>query len=334
VKLLKKYKKWTGSDELKKRFDTHIATLPFSFTRENLKEQKSLASNIQRSVQLLIPRDANGAPLYPDALTGGDSSPSAGSTTDGPPESILTSERFDSTPTLVTDSAASSVRPKKKSKKHKLVKRSAANEPVQISENTRYWNEYDDGDEALDNSPYMINVEPQNDSQFFKKASSTYHFFINIFRPSPPGSPTDEETAALLSTRDWQRTPPPGVNRFRYGTTSSHRRQESEDNPYLHKWLTPHYVTQIVLSYTASILFLLVALVLISTGRKKFKFPVDIFTLIGVVASLFFLIFGGLYSCRLKKRLSMVLSGLLFILVCVGNGAVLAILVTNIENTP
>jgi len=205
---------------------------------------------------------------------------------------------------------------------------------VQISENTRYWNEYDDGDEALDNSPYMINIDPQNDSQLSNKANKRYQFFINIFRPSPPNSSTDDETAALLNTRDWQRTPPPGVDRFRYGTVSSHQRHTSEDNHHLHTWLTPHYMTQIILSYIASILFLLVALVLISTGRKKFKFPVDVFTLIGVVASLFFLIFGGLYSCRLEKRLSMVFSGLLFILVCVGNGAVLAILITNVENTP
>jgi hypothetical protein len=328
-KILKKYLKWSGSTELADRFDGHVLHMPSSFTRLDLTPIMAHCDSVNTAVDEVIPKDAEGKPLA-SVPTDGSNSPTAESLTDG----HTSAAGFESSTTLQTESTPASEQTRKlRQKRAKLHNYGAVS--TKIDPNARYWNEYDDGDERPSEDPYTVDFADDDKSDFLGHWSSrTVLFIANIFhsRRGSTASNSGDEEAALLANHNWGNTPPEGLGDYAYATRSRvrqlRRRNKLSEHEML-EWQHQFYVRAVFASYIAAVLFLAVAVALVSTGRRKLKNPVDAFTLIGVIASLGFLAVGSFYSFRLRSRFAKVLCGAIFVACCTANGAVLTIIVNN-----
>jgi hypothetical protein len=218
----------------------------------------------------------------------------------------------------------------------------------------KYWNEYDDGSEAGDvNEPYIIYIDPDAESTF-PGVKSVAHVFTRLSSGvkvpmekikgwlSPRGT-TDERRPLTSDTQTGYFTR--HSNAFHGTDTDIDDDASSSDFPIGYK---AHYATLpsiseqkllrhreyllfygTVASFVAAFLLLIIATILVFTGRHHLRIEVDAGVIVGVVASLFFATLGFAIMIYRWERLGLlhiscvtasfladcVLSGLLLILV-------------------
>jgi hypothetical protein len=268
-KIVKKYKKWTGSTTLGERFSEMVLSDPKSFTRRDYSAQQ------QRYEKMLAElRNAN-PHLHGET---------ASSSSEEPVSPVLQSRR----PSAVDLDVA-------------YASRAAREEP-----RLKYWNEYDDGSDAGGAGPedeYAIYIDPENDSIFpglgyvHAVLSLPYEKARQWFQKRRSHA---AERRPLLSTES--------PNLTGYASTANLDSDEegyasSEGFPsqgYAAHYALPSLADQRTLRYrerflfwstvalfAASFVLLGIAGVLITAGRHRLRVEVDVASTLGVVTSLF-----------------------------------------------
>lgn len=227
----------------------------------------------------------------------------------------------------------------------------------QISASTatpeRYWNEFDDGEEALANEAYTIFVDPNAQSSFPGVASIT-----NLFTAVSIAAKTSSENVKawlLRSSRIKSDERQPLVGDYFDQRPSAEDTDFDSDNSsaeYLPNsrrystFPTRRYSTQAhaaasresllargcVASFFASVILLVIATVLTSTARRRYIRTADVGTLVGVVSSLVFGALGmGMMIARKENagwgQRSVVFA--LFAMMCAGNAVLLLAVVRS-----
>ncbi|KAG9234377.1 hypothetical protein BJ875DRAFT_15688 [Amylocarpus encephaloides] len=290
-KILKKYKKWTGSRAVEDRFNYEILINPKSFTRIDFDpltaQYRHLIGTIRSST--------------PDIS--------------GPTTPRSESRRPDS--------------------------RSPVAPPSQV-----YWNEYDNGSEAED-EPYMISINPNAESTF-PGAKTIGYVMSRAMAPvgkmkewlTPVGSPEQRPLlrdgayfggSPILDT-DVEDEAYASSNEFPSGYVTHYATFPSVTDQRLTRDQEIMLLQVCIGCFGAAFLILLVASILVTTGRHRLRLQVDAGVITGVVASLFFAVLG--IACMLYRtdRLSWfhricVVST--FITVCILNGILLVIVAEN-----
>ncbi|KAF5673306.1 hypothetical protein FHETE_3430 [Fusarium heterosporum] len=275
-KIVKKYKKWTGSTTLGTRLYENILSDPKSFTRHDF-------SSLQQRYDDITCNLNAAAPVL--------SEPSS-------PESpaLAHSYRRQS----LSGSLLSANR-------HSVSHHQPAFDflpPPQIEEPVKYWNEYDDGSEcAGDDNGYAIYINPDEDMNF-----PGIDYLQGVFR-----GPLNKMKGWLKQNKSGERQPLLKADRspYQYSSTTFNSSESDEEAGYASSdgFPTTGYATHYALpslshqqahlyrektlfwgtvgSFIISFLLLLVSGTLIFTGRHKLRAEVDAGVTVGVVASLF-----------------------------------------------
>ncbi|OAA42150.1 spx [Metarhizium rileyi] len=267
-KILKKYKKWTGSTTLSARFNENILAEPKSFTKRTFEHLQSRHDEILTTLQAAMPHFSDLSSLGSDAQA--DFEPAF------PEFGQSRHVDFDPLPSAQMDS------------------------PV------KYWNEYDDGSEAGGpEDEYAIYINPEDETGFPGLAyvnamlSLPYEKAKQWFKPKRP-SP---ETRPLLGSQR-SRQGSLGYASTVVNTDSEEEEYASSDGyPYLGyaaHYALPSISEQRVQRYREKVLMwgtlgcfvvsfalLGIASVLILTGKRKLRVEVDAGVTVGVMVSLF-----------------------------------------------
>ncbi|KAL8841902.1 MAG: hypothetical protein Q9170_000775 [Blastenia crenularia] len=261
---------------------------------------------------------------------------------------------FESSATSVPEVSASShhsvYKKKRRPRREKpLGQQSPADMPVS---NQRYWNEYDNGDENSENEPFAIYIDPDKSTSFpgFRTSRKAVASLISQLKAST----TEVKSwlqSAYSSPRNIQAPTKNGSIHFRGVTTPEDGSDEDDvpTDPLLHRIHGKHrqYSTfgdgQMVhyavgaresllarcclASFVSSFVLLLVAAMLVSAGRRKAIFKVDVGVITGGVFSLVFAIVGT--GCMFKRQgnvgiIHRVLVFTALAAVCVASGVLLA----------
>ncbi|KAK1724677.1 hypothetical protein CaCOL14_005477 [Colletotrichum acutatum] len=267
-KITKKYKKWTGSSTLGARFRESVLANPKSFTRRDL-------NNLQTRYEELLNTLRTSTPQLSEP-----SSPSSD----------------EQTPTRRGSTAESFFTPLPPAER-------VPRRPIQQQQQQHYWNEYDDGSEnGGQEEEYAIYINPDADMSFpgldsmrailaapFRHAKTWFSrrqtpevqgllgsepFLQSYGGISPLGTDTDDEYASSDGM-------PTNGYATHYATLPSiNEQQVRRYRERVLFWAT-------IGCFGVSFLLLLVASILISTGRHKLRAEVDAGVTVGVVASLF-----------------------------------------------
>ncbi|CAK7232666.1 hypothetical protein SBRCBS47491_008349 [Sporothrix bragantina] len=178
-KILKKYKKWTGSPSLSFRFRDNVLTDPKSFTRRDFTQLEGhledLLSILRASTPLSsspqTPREELSSPEFPASQSRRTSNAQACSSSSSTIQALSSSAGSSQPPPQP--------RPTSKRSKHRLTLLSSA--PVQ----THYWNEYDDGSEAGDigasgSGGYAIYLHPDDEEDYPGMATLVSFFTVPL----------------------------------------------------------------------------------------------------------------------------------------------------------
>ena len=239
---------------------------------------------------------------------------SASSTRNGPSSSGFSALRGESSATSAPDTVAIpplEVAKKKKRRRsnRKQILQKRAQDPAQ-PRYTRYWNEFDDGSEGSQDEAYTIYIDP-NASPSIPGAAAVSRLFgslksnINateekILRWLKLSQKTRHgEQQALINGEDSPSIP------------DSDQSDVDSTNGLVKSSAYPHYSTFrarskppmarareallfrfCVASFASSFILLVVAAILITTGRRKAANTVDVGVVIGVVSSLIFAVMG------------------------------------------
>jgi len=207
-----------------------------------------------------------------------------------------------------------------------------------------YWNEYDDGSEA-ENEPYTIFVDPDAESTFPGARTVAYvisraklpmekvkawlspeaspeerqHLIAdaNYFAESPNATETDVEDEAYASSSD-----------FPVGYATHYASFPSISDQRLYQYRERLLFRSTIGSFIAASLLLVIAAILVATGKHRLRIEVDAGVIVGVVASLFFATLGFGTMLYRKERVGWVhrtCVGLAFVIVCVVNGMLLVL---------
>ncbi|KAH8887741.1 SPX-domain-containing protein [Thozetella sp. PMI_491] len=289
-KILKKYRKWTGSSTLGSRFRDTILSHPKSFTKRDLAPQQAQYEDLLATLRAATPASVDGAATPAAEPATSNASPR---------------EERDNLPVIET---------------HDGYFEPDAGQPQ------GYWNEYDYGSEAGDlNNPdggYAIYIDPNQEPDFLGVATLVAFFTMPVKKlngwmaarkniragEQGPLLPTHTGTYGTVTslpdvsyntdTED-ETVISPGRNR-----RSSYGYASSEDFPSGYE---AHYASLpsindqrmalyrervlawgTVASFTASLILLTIAAALILTGRHKLRLEVDAGVTIGVMTSLLF----------------------------------------------
>ncbi|WYZ41772.1 hypothetical protein EsH8_V_000667 [Colletotrichum jinshuiense] len=314
-KITKKYKKWTGSPTLGARFRENILANPKSFTRRDL-------NNLQTRYEELLNTLRTSTPQLSEP-----SSPSS----DEQPSTLR--------PGSANDSFFSPLPPAQQ----------RFCQPAQPQQQQHYWNEYDDGSDAGGpDDEYAIYINPDDDISFpgldsmrailsapFRHARRWFSrrqdppegqrllgngpFLESYGGISPLGTDTDDEYASS-----------DGMPSAGYATHYATLPSVNEQQVQRYRERVLFWGT--IASFGVSFLLLLVAAILITTGRHKLRAEVDAGVTVGVVASLFSACIAlgmSLYrrdDLGVLQRLAVYSS---FITACVLNGMLLILVVGN-----
>jgi hypothetical protein len=211
-------------------------------------------------------------------------------------------------------------------------------------ERQSYWNEFDDGSD-VENEPYTIYVNPDADIQIFG-AKTLAHLLSKARGPvdkvrewlSPMNSP--QERRPLLRSAGYftEQTETDGdiddasSSDFPSGYATHYATFPSIDDQRFTRSRELLLFRSTIISFAASLVLLLVASLLVVTGRHKLYVEVDAGATVGVVSSLFFATLGfGTMLCR-TQRLSWLhrsCVGMTFATVCILNGMLLVVVVGN-----
>jgi hypothetical protein len=219
---------------------------------------------------------------------------------------------------------------------------------VQPPSQQAYWNEYDDGSEA-ENESYTILVNPEDDDGFPGSKTFAYVF-------SKAKMPMDKLKGWLSPESSPGERRPLLTNESYFNEQQSVADTDIDDEAYASSNEFPagyatHYATfpsihdqkfsrqreqllfHIMLGcFFASIVLLSIAGTLVATGKKKLRVEVDAAVLVGVLASLFFATLGIGTMLYRQERLSWLhrgLVGMTFVGVCVLNGILLVLVAGN-----
>ncbi len=240
---------------------------------------------------------------------------------------------------------APSITPRKKRREppHRV---SIAKSPQPASQ--RYWNEFDDGDEASDNEAYTILVNPETSHSLpgaAKLSKYAHHVISNINQSarsvghwlSPQITTTDDEARPLKGgVPDLGSNAQPSQLDDDDSSTENIYRQRSyatfPNLPYsiaqAHRNRETLLFRLYVSAFAVSFITLFIAAMLAASARRKAALPADIGILVGIIAALTSSIAGvGLMYTRedelawLHKSVVM----MAFVLVCVISGVLLAL---------
>ena len=215
-----------------------------------------------------------------------------------------------------------------------------------------YWNEYDNGSEAGD-EPYTIFVDPNAESTF-PGAKTVSNILSGVKVPMEkvrswlhPHSSPDEQRPLLDSE---QRISTPNRNDY-YPAQSETDIDDDASSTDFPSGYSAHYSTfpsvsdqkfaqyretlifrGTIASFAGSILLLLIATLLIVTGKHKLLVEVDIGAIIGVVSSLFFATMGlgmMLYQTDRVGWPQRIIVCCTFTVICILNGFLLVLVGGN-----
>jgi len=223
-----------------------------------------------------------------------------------------------------------------------------------------YWNEYDNGSEGEQEQPYVIYIHP--DTSNFPGVDAVTHVFSAMksgarasFEKikswlSPGGTPDEQRPLIANETRhttggyfttypnadtdspdsdsagDGSSSDFPNGYAAHYATFPSINEQRHAQN---RERLLFHAT---VGCYMAAFIMILIAGILVGTGRHRLRVEVDAGVIMGVVASLFFGTLGLGTMLKRKDRLSWVhriVGGLSFVSICVISGILLVLVAGN-----
>ena len=251
-----------------------------------------------------------------------------------------------SAPEVVLSPAPDSTKKKRRKSQRRLMLQKRLSQPSQ-SQRQRYWNEFDDGSEGSENEAYTIYIDP-NASYSFPGTAAVSKFLTSLvsnikaseekvsswLKHAPPSAPderqplhngfpspsiddsdvSDTDTSPIQNSRSTDR---------RYSTFPS--RPQSAAARARETFL----FRSCLASFTASIILLLVAAILETTGRRKAEITVDAGVMIGVAASLVFGIVA--VGCMIGRKddvgwVHRAIVFLFFACVVLGSGLLLAAL--------
>lgn len=316
-KILKKYKKWTGSTTLTSRFHDNILGSYKSFTRRDfgplLLQQREVLATLEATSPSMDTTNTNHS--------------EAGSATAAQPVRVSR-----------TSSRQSSQAPATPVQALKLP------EPA-----VRGWNEYDNGSEAGDDS-YYIEFDPNDDSSMFPGMDTMKNVFKapvrslrSLFSRS---SLTDGEQRPLLNgnqVSDYFSAHPS----TQVTDTEASDNEDASSTEYPSYGYSAHYAAlpsveaqraarfresvlhrSIMLSYFVSIILTVIAGVLVATGRQKLRLEVDAGVILAVVVSLFSGCMGLGAMLYREDRLSFLYQAatwMTFTAICLLNGMLLVL---------
>ncbi|KAH9906798.1 hypothetical protein F4778DRAFT_723406 [Xylariomycetidae sp. FL2044] len=342
-KILKKYKKWTGSTTLGPRFNEDVLNSPKSFTMRDFHPLQSQYQDVLVTILAAHPTPApttDEAPLTtvsrsltppsPDSRDGRDSRPTSQTST------VVAPTTYKHHPTAATG----------------------------------YWNEYEHGSGDEEGS-YAIYVDPDASSEFpgFQYVKSIFSQPVGTMRrwlrsrSSSSSSSTHEprsssaspagETRSLL---DRHRNGPEdyfsihqqrgGGNttatdndatedeNYSYSSSDSIHHHpfsaDPENDKFLSQYRDAMLTRGVVLAFAASFVLLLVSAILVATGRHKMRLEVDAGVTVGSVSSLFCGCMG--LAAMLYRRdpvgwLYAASVWMAFVCVCILNGMLLVLVV-------
>lgn len=318
-KILKKYKKWTGSTTLSNRFRDNILGNYKSFTKRDFNHLQLQHRELVATIEAVRP----GATGTESSELGSSMPPTH---TTGSPPSTRSSAR---TPNTIS-------------------RQDSEPEPQVV-----YWNEYDHGSDAGDDA-YYIDCDP-NDNDFFPGVTHIQKFIHSpvqtirgIFKR--PSEIADPERRPLLPD-----SPQSPIDYFgtRHSTaTTDNEGTEDEDASsaeFPHSGYAAHYaslpsveeqrVTRYremvlhrsgIVAFLTSAILLLVAGVLVATGRHRLRLEVDAGVALSVVVSLFSGCMGLGAMLYRQDRLSIMYQTVVwtaFAGLCVLNGMLLVLIV-------
>ncbi|KAF9772675.1 hypothetical protein IL306_009599 [Fusarium sp. DS 682] len=222
--------------------------------------------------------------------------------------------------------------------------------PPQMEEPAKYWNEYDDGSEcAADDDGYAIYINPDESTSF-----PGFDYLKGIFK-----APMRKAKCWFKHNKPQERQSLLGANYspYQYSSTTFNNSSESDEEAgyassdgfpstgYATHYALPSLNQQqahlyrektlfwgTVSSFAVSLLLLLVAGTLISTGRHKLRAEVDAGVTVGVVASLFTACSALGMTLYRHGRLSfphLLAVWTTFIACCILNGMLLILVVGN-----
>ena len=199
----------------------------------------------------------------------------------------------------------------------------------------RYWNEFDDGSEGSQDEAYTILVDPNASysipgsravsrliGSLFSSIRATEALILHWFRPRKT---RHGEQRPLVngevspSAADSDQSEVESSNRL--AKCSSHRRYSTFPTlaqPPALRSREAFLFHSCIASFTSSFILLIVAAILITTGRRKAANTVDVGVIIGVVSSLVFAVMGLGGMVRRKDDVGWVHRAVVFLIfVCV-----------------
>ncbi|KAL8857289.1 MAG: hypothetical protein Q9198_010731, partial [Flavoplaca austrocitrina] len=235
--------------------------------------------------------------LSPSPTSTAKNSVSATSNGERPASSGFSAPMVESSATSVPEILGPSYQ---KASKKKRRPREDRQVPQQLNESReynhhRYWNEYDDGDENLENEPFAIYVNPHQKTPLFD-ATSTLASQVrgmsikakqwlrladkNASKTTSETGSTEDDSDLENSVRD------PLLSPQKQHIYSTFQRRHAVDHATKAQALL---LTRCCMAfYTASFVLLIVAALLAASGRRKAHLEVDVGVITGVVFSLIF----------------------------------------------
>jgi len=299
-KILKKYKKWTGSRALGERFNDEILGNPKSFVRRDFGPLTSQYTSLLNTLRASSPGAID----------------------------------FD-TPTS-----------------RRRSRRPSTQIQAQPQTPRGYWNEYDNGSDVEANESYTIYIDP--DAESFPGSKTFAYVFAEVKRPfekvkgwlSPKSSPGERQPLLVNGSESYfngQQSPVDAADDddgayasssdFPSGYAAHYATFPSINDQKLSRTKEELLFRTMCGSFGASILFLLIASILVATGKKKLRVEVDAGVIVGIVASLCFNMAAIGAVLGRQERLTWLHRSLVtvaFVGICIFNGMLLVIVASSV----
>ncbi|KAI1485677.1 hypothetical protein F5X96DRAFT_690203 [Biscogniauxia mediterranea] len=261
-KILKKYKKWTGSTTLSSRFKENVLGSPKSFTKRDFHPLQLQYQDLVATLDAASPLGTSTPNSFHPEHHGGSSTPRSH------PESG--SRRPSSTPTAVVDPPVA----------------------PETTPHITYWNEYDHGSEAGDygydgDGGYAIYIDPEASPDF-----PGLVYIKTMF--AAPVDKSQHATADNDATEDDETyASSDGFPNHRRGGTArylAHPYYDEHDaalDRKMARYRDKVLARSVVFAFAAAFVLLLISGMLMATGRHRLRLEVDAGVTVGCVASLF-----------------------------------------------
>ena len=222
-----------------------------------------------------------------------------------------------SAPEVVLSPAPDPPKKKRRKSQRKVMLQKRLSQPSQ-SQRQRYWNEFDDGSEGSENEAYTIYIDPNASYSFPGKATVSKIFTSLVshikaseekvsswFKQPPPSAPDERQPlynsfpSPSIDDSDISDT---DTSPIQSSCNANHRYSTFPSRPQsaAARARETFLFRSCLASFTASIILLLVAAILETTGRRKAEFTVDAGVMIGVAASLVFAIVA--VGCMIGRK--------------------------------